>query len=187
MSKDLVSESNPWGLSWEKFFYYFMGLRKGELRKDIDTMRKHHPNDDPDQLARRVVDAQIPLSVAGGVLLQIPWLLPRTSPTLKFLGISTGAAVMVILNMTMLLQIALIYGFDIDDRARLKELLAIVVMSGLAGGTSELPHLSASHPQLKAFAGSAAVLTASQVLGRAAIRYYRRAAALGISPAKTKC
>jgi hypothetical protein len=165
-----------WGLSWEKFFYYFMGLRKGELRKDIETVRKQYPDDDADQLARRVVNAQVPLSLTGGVLLQIPWLLPGVSPALKLLGISMGASVMVILNMTMLLQIALIYGHDIDDRARLMEMFTIVAASGLAGGTSALPHLSGLQPGYKAFAGSAAVATVSQALGEAAIRYYRRAA-----------
>ncbi|MDJ0808335.1 MAG: hypothetical protein QNJ78_16075 [Gammaproteobacteria bacterium] len=175
MSKQLVSESNPWGLSWEKFFYYFMGLRKGELRKDIDTLRNQYPDDDSDQLARRVVNAQVPLSLAGGIILQIPWLLPGVGPALKLLGVSMGASVMVILNMTMLLQIALIYGQDIDDRARLKEMLAIIAASGLAGGASALPHLSALHPGYKALVGGTAVTTVSQLLGEAAIRYYRSA------------
>ena len=175
MSKNLVSGASPWGLAWEKFFFYFMGLRKGELRKDVEIMRKQYPDDDADQLARRIVNAQAPLSLAGGVLLQLPWLLPRASPVLKLLGISTGASVMVILNMTMLLQVALVYGYDIDDRARLKEIFAIVAASGLAGGASALPHLARLQPGYKALAGGAAVTAASQLLGEAAIRYYRRA------------
>ena len=174
MSNNLVSGSNPWGLSWEKFFNYFMGLRKGELRKDMATMQEQYPDDNADQLARRVVNAQVPLSLAGGTLLQIPWLLPGVSPVLKFLGVSTGAAVMVILNMTMLLQIALVYGHDIDDRARLKEMFAIVLASGLAGGSSALPQLSALTPGYRALVGGTAVASVSQLLGEAAIRYYRR-------------
>jgi uncharacterized membrane protein len=176
MSKNLDSGSNPWGLSWEKFFYYYLGLRKGELRKDIETMREQYPDDNADQLARRVVKAQLPLSVTGGFLLQVPWLLPGVSPALKLLGISMGASVMVILNMTMLLQIALVYGHDIDDRARLKEMFTILAASGLAGGASALPHLSALQPGYRALVGGAAVTTVSQLLGEAAIRYYRRAA-----------
>lgn len=176
MSKNLVSGSDPWGLAWEKFFYYFLGLRKGELRKDIETLRKQHPNDDADQLARRIVNAQVPLSLTGGLVLQIPWLLPGVSPVVKLLGISMGASVMVILNMTMLLQIALVYGHDIDDRARLKEMFTIMAASGLAGATSAFPHLSALKPGYRALAGGAAVTTVSQLLGEAAIRYYRRTA-----------
>lgn len=172
MIKGLVSGSKSWGLSWEKFFYYFMGLRKGELKKDIATMRAQYPNDDADQLARRVVNSQVPLSLAGGTLLQVPWLLPGASPALKFLGVSTGAALMVILNMTMLLQVALVYGCNIDDRARIKEMFAIVLASGLAGSTSALPQLSILRPGYRALVGGTAVATVSQLIGEAAIRYY---------------
>lgn len=154
----------------------FLGLRKRELRKDIETLRKQYPNDNADQLARRIVNAQVPLSLTGGLVLHIPWLLPKVSPALKLLGISMGASVMVILNMTMLLQIALVYGHDIDDRARLKEMFTIMAASGLAGATSALPHLSALQPGYRALLGGAAVTTVSQLLGEAAIRYYRRAA-----------
>ena len=173
MSKNLVSGSNPWGLAWEKFFYYFMGLRKGELLKDIAMMRQQYPDDDAHQLARRVVNHQVPLSLAGGTLLQVPLLIPGISPVVKFLGISMGASVMVILNMTMLLQIAHIYGHDIYDRARLKEMFAIIAASGLAGGSSVLPHLSALKPGFRALVGGTAVATVSQLIGEAAVRYYR--------------
>ena len=182
MSKNLVSGSNRWGLAWEKFFYYFMGLRKGELLKDIAMMREQYPDDDAHQLARRVVNAQVPLSLAGGTLLQIPWLIPGISPVVKFLGISMGASVMVILNMTMLLQIAHIYGHDIYDRARLKEMFAIIAASGLAGGSSVLPHLSTLQPGYRALVGGTAVTTISQLIGEAAIRYYRRRVADSADP-----
>lgn len=100
------------------------------------------------------------------------WRCRGVSPALKFLGISTGAAVMIILNMTMVLQIALVYGHDIDDRARLKEMFTIIFASGLAGGTSALPHLSMLSPGYKALVGSTAVATVSQLIGEATIRYY---------------
>ena len=183
MSNNLVSGSNPWGLSWEKFFYYFMGLRKGELRKDMAVMKAQYPNDDAHQLARRVVNAQVPLSLAGGTLLQTPLFIPGISPFLKYLGIATGASVMVILNMTMLLQIALVYGHDIDDRARLKEMFAIVAASGLAGGTSVLPQLGALSPSFRALVGGTTVATVSQLIGEAAIRYYRGKAVEGAQAA----
>ena len=76
MSNKLTSESKSWGLSWEKFFYYFMGLRKGELKKDMAVMKEQYPNDDADRLARRIVNHQVPLSVLGGTLLHAPLLIP---------------------------------------------------------------------------------------------------------------
>ena len=175
MSNNLASESKSWGLSWEKYFYYFMGLRKGELKKDIAVMKEQYPDDDADQLARRVVNAQVPLSVVGGTVLHAPFLIPGISPFLKFLGIATGTSVMVILNMTMLLQIALVYGHNIDDRARLKEMWAIIAASGLAGGSSLLPIFSTLTPNYRAVAGATTVTMVSQLIGEAAIRYYRGA------------
>ena len=183
MEKILVSESSPWGLSWEKFFYYFMGLRKGELLKDIAMMREQYPDDDAHQLAKRVVNAQVPLSLAGATLLQVPWLIPGISPIVKFLGVSMGAGVMVILNMTMVLQIAHIYGYDIYDRARLKEMFAIIAASGLAGGSSALPHLSTLQPGYRALVGGTAVTALSRLIGEAAIRYYGGDAAEGAESA----
>ena len=175
MSNDLASESKSWGLSWEKYFYYFMGLRKGELKKDIGILKEQYPDDDAEQLARRVVNAQVPLSVFGGAVLHAPLLFPGISPALKFLGIATGTSVMVILNMTMLLQIALVYGHNIDDRARLKEMWLIIAASGVAGGSSLLPIFGTLSPNFKAVAGATTVTAVSQLIGEAAIRYYRGA------------
>ena len=31
-----------WGLSTEKFFYFFMGLRKGEIRKQVQMLSLIH-------------------------------------------------------------------------------------------------------------------------------------------------
>ncbi len=172
MSNELVSNARPWGLATEKFFYFFMGLRKGEIRKQVGMMKALYPNDDPHRMARRFVAAQTPLSLLGASLLHAPMFVPAVGPMLKLLGIGAGASVMIRLNMTLLLQIALLFGHDIDDRARLKDMVAIISASGLAGGTSMLPYLLNLTPAYKALAGGAAVATVSQLLGEAAIQYY---------------
>ena len=92
---------------------------------------------------------------------------------------------MIRLNMTLLLQIALFYGHDIDDRARLKEMAAIIAASGLASGTSLLPYVFNLEARAKAVLGGASVITVSQLLGAAAIRYYGRNAAAA-EPAGTR-
>lgn len=173
MSNELVPTSKPWGLAWEKFFYFFMGLRKGEIRKQVAALKKIYPDDDADQLARHCVGSQVPLSIVGAALIQAPKLIPATAPpVLKLMGIATGASLMIRLNMTLLMQIALVYGYDLDDQARLKELLTIIAASGAAGGATLLPQLSALTPTYKAVAGGAAIAMASQALGEAAIAYY---------------
>ena len=65
MSQEIVATPKPWGLATEKYFYFFMGLRKGEIRKQVSMMRSRYPDDSPQQLARRFVSSQAPLSLFG--------------------------------------------------------------------------------------------------------------------------
>ena len=62
----------------------------------------------------------------------LPMRVPALGPPLKLAGIAMGSSVMIRLNMTLLLQIAMLYGHDIDDRAWLKEMAAIIAAPGLA-------------------------------------------------------
>ncbi len=185
MARHDLTSTARWGLSTEKFFYFFMGLRKGEIRKQVQMMKERFPDDDPQHLARRFVSAQGPLSILGSALMHVPMLVPALGPPLKLIGIAMGSSVMIRLNMTLLLQIAMLYGHDIDDRARLKEMAAIIAASGLASGTSLLPYVFNLDARTKAIVGGASVITVSQLLGEAAIRYYNRnASARDRVPAK---
>lgn len=76
----------------------------------------------------------------------------------------------------LLLQIALVYGHDIDDRARVKEIVAIIATSALTSGSSLLPHLVNLDPLYRAGLGGVSVVTANQLIGEAAIWYYGRKA-----------
>jgi hypothetical protein len=172
MAKHALTTTTHWGLSTEKFFYFFMGLRKGEIRKQVQMMKERFPDDNPKQLSRRFVVAQAPLSLLGGAFMHLPMMLPVLGTPLKLMGIAMGSSVMIRLNMTLLLQIAMLYGHDIDDRARLKEMAAIIAASGLASGTSLLPYVLNLEPRTRAILGGGSVMTVSQLLGEAAIRYY---------------
>ncbi len=171
-----LTATTHWGLSTEKFFYFFMGLRKSEIRKQVQMMKEQYPDDDPTQLARRFVSGQAPLSLLGGALMHLPMLVPALGPPLKLVGIAMGSSVMIRLNMTLLLQIALLFGHDIDDRARLKEMAVIIAASGLASGTSLLPHVFNLEPRTKAIVGGTSVIAVSQLIGETAIRYYSHSA-----------
>lgn len=175
MSQEIVATPKPWGLATEKYFYFFMGLRKGEIRKQVSMMRSRYPDDSPQQLARRFVSSQAPLSLLSGALFHAPMFVPTVGPVVKLLGIAVGSSLMVRLNMTLVLQIALLFGHDIDDRARLKELAAIIAATGLATYTSQLPQLEYMQPLQKGVIGGGAVMTTSQLIGEVAIQYYRKA------------
>jgi len=188
MANHALTTKAHWSLSTEKFFYFFMGLRKGEIRKQVQMMKERHPDEDPKQLSRRFVTAQVPLSFLGGALMHLPMLVPVLGPPLKLMGIAMGSSVMIRLNMTLLLQIAMLFGHDIDNRARLKEMAAIIAASGLASGTSLLPYVFNLEPRAKAVIGGASVMTVSQLLGEAAIRYYSSKTTVGshVRPARVQ-
>ena len=175
MSQETFTDSARWGLATEKYFYFFMGLRKGEIRKQVSMMQSRYPDESPQQLARRFVSSQAPLSLFSGALFHAPMFVPTMGPVIKLLGIAVGSSLMMRLNMTLVLQIALLFGYDIDDRARLKELAVIIAATGLATYTSQLPQLADMRPINKGVLGGAAVMTASQLIGEAASRYYRKA------------
>lgn len=176
MNQEIAAAPKLWGLATEKYFYFFMGLRKGEIRKQVAMMKSRYPDDSSHQLARRFVSSQAPLSLLSGALFHAPMFVPTIGPAIKLLGIAVGSSLMVRLNMTLILQIALLFGHDIDSRARLKELAAIIAATGLATSTSQLPQLADFSLHHKGVIGGAAVMTASQLIGEIAIKYYGKGA-----------
>ncbi len=158
----------------DKFFYFFMGLRKGEIRRRVAALKERHPEDSPEHLARRLIAAQVPLSILGGALLYLPTMFPGIGPALKILSLAGGEAVMMRMNMALILEIAQAFGRDIDDRARLKEMAAVIAATGL---TSAMPFLT-TKMNLKRWSavstGGAAIMSINELIGEAAIQFYAR-------------
>ena len=162
-------------LATEKFLYYCMGLRKADIRGQVAIMRSRYPDDTPERLARRFIAAQTPLSMVSSALIHIPSVIPVAGPAFRFLGVASGTTLMMVLNMTLAMQIALIFGRDLDDKARLKELFVVIAATGLASGSTTLvPQLSTLRPRLKAIAGGATIMTTSRLIGEIALEYYGR-------------
>ena len=174
MNRPRAAASVPQALSADKFLYFFLGLRKGEIRRRVDTLRKRYPDDTHEQLAGRVIAAQRPLSLLGGALLELPMLLPRLGAPLKLLGMAGAASALVRMHMAMILEIALIYGFDIDERARLKEMTVVLAATGLASAVPILGRARGLRMPESLVVGTLAVTTVSELVGRSAIVYYRR-------------
>ena len=121
-------------LATDKFFYYCMGLRRGDMYIQVEMMRARYPNDTPERLARRFIAAQTPLSMVCSALIHLPSAIPVAVPAFRILGLASGTTLMMILNMTLVMQIALIFGYDLDDRARIKELSAVIATTAAATG-----------------------------------------------------
>ena len=175
MTNDIANAHNKWGIASEKFFYYCMGLRKGDLSKQVALMQSRYPDDSTERLARRFIAAQIPLSLVGSALIHVPAAIPAMGPAFRFLGLASGTTATMILNMTLLMQIALLYGYDLDDRARFKELMAVIAATGISSAsTFVLPQLANLAPGIRAIAGGATILTTGQLIGETAIKYFSR-------------
>lgn len=186
MDKDLV-HTPAQSHAADKFFYFFMGLRKGEIRNRVAKMQADFPDLSPEQLARVLIAEQTPLSLLGGSLLHLPMLIPGIGPALKLLGIAGGAAVIMQMHLSLILEIALLFGRDIDEQARVKEMAAVIAASGLASASTMGSEALSFKPLLSMVTGGIAVTVVSHAIGEAAIRYYGGASAARLDrpPAKT--
>ena len=79
---------------------------------------------------------------------------------------------MVRMHLYLILQIALLYGNDIDDQDRVPEMLAVVAGTGLAVGAPFIAEVLGLHPLLSMVTGSLAAVSMSRLIGESAIRYY---------------
>ena len=70
----------------DQFFYFFLRLRKGEIRRTVQVLQGRCPDESPAQLARRLIDSKATLSLIGGTLLYLPLLFPGIGQALKLLG-----------------------------------------------------------------------------------------------------
>lgn len=159
-------------LETENFFYFFLRLRKGEIRRTVQGLQTHYPHETPQQLANRLIEAQAVLSFLSGSLLQLPTLLPGIGQALQFLGFASGTAVLTRMHLYLILEIALVFGKDIDDPARVPEMMTVVAATGLAPGASLALQALQMTPIVAFPAGVIATVGVSRLIGETAIRYY---------------
>ena len=76
------------------------------------------------------------------------------------------------MHLYLILEIALLYGKDIDDEARVPEMAAVVAGTGVAVGAPFVADALGFHPLVAMATGGVAALTASRLIGESAIRYY---------------
>jgi hypothetical protein len=173
MNRDLIPSRETVGYVADRFLYFFLGLRKGEIRRRVAALKARHPDEGPAQLARRLITVQTPLSFLGGALLHVPMFIPAGGLPLKVLGVAGGTTVMMRMHMALLLEIAHLFERDIDDVERLKEMAAVIALTGLAsGGTPMLSRALSLNPYYALLAGGMSVSSISQLIGETAIRYY---------------
>ncbi|MFZ5449750.1 MAG: hypothetical protein ACOZFS_14060 [Thermodesulfobacteriota bacterium] len=175
MIKDNADSEHRQSFLTEEFFYFFLRLRKGRIRQVAWEIRSRFPDETPEQQARRLIAAQSQLSFLGGAIMHLPMLIPGLGETLKLLGVVGGGACLTRMHLYLILEIALLFGKDIEDSARVPEMAAVVAATGLAVGAPFLVNALDLNPLLALPAAGLSASTASQLIGEAAIRFYREA------------
>jgi uncharacterized protein (DUF697 family) len=156
----------------DDFFYFFLRLRKDRIRKVVADINARFPEEPVEQRARRLITDQTQLSLLGGLILDLPTMIPGIGQALKIIGFVGGTSALVRMHLYLILQIALLYGKDIDDQDRVPEMVAVVAATSLAVGTPFLAEVLGLHPLLSMVTGSLAALSMSRLIGESAIRYY---------------
>jgi hypothetical protein len=157
----------------DQFFYFFLRLRKGEIRRVVQRAQSLYPGESSEQLARRLINAQSTLSFFGGALLHLPQLFPVPGNVLKFAGFVGGASALTRMHLYLILEIALLYGHDIDDRARVPEMMSVVAACGMAAATPFLVDALDWHPAAAIPVSGLTSVAVTRLIGENAIRLYQ--------------
>ena len=175
MVKDKSDSQHLQSILTEEFFYFFLRLRKTRVRRVVEDLQARFPDETPEQLARRLISAQSQLSFLGGTILHLPMLIPGLGQTLKLLGLVGGGACLTRMHLYLILEIALLYGKDIDNQARVPEMAAVVAGTGLAVGAPFLMNALDLNPLVSLPAAGLTASAVAQLIGEGAIRLYRDA------------
>ena len=183
MSADSTQAPERQSRLTDDFFYFFLRLRKDRIRKVVADINDRYPEEAVEQRARRLIAAQAQLSLLGGLILDLPTMIPYIGHLVKIVGFVGGTSTLVRMHLYLILEIALLYGKDIDDEARVPEMAAVVAGTGVAVGAPFMADALGLHPLVSMVTGGVAALTASRLIGESAIRYYSQPQEVTPNPA----
>lgn len=164
--------TRPQGLLTEQFFYFFLRLRKSEIRRIVKRTQELYPGESNRKLARRIIHTQSLLSFTGGALLQLPGLFPGIGSVLKVAGLVGGSSMLTRMHLYLILEIAHLYGEDIEDRARVPEMMAVLAGVAVPATSPYLTSLMEWHPASAIPVSGLSASAVTLLIGEAAIRFY---------------
>jgi hypothetical protein len=170
-------------LAIEEFFYFFLRLRKNEVRRTVRELELRWPDDDPAARARRVTNAKLGLSLLGGGLLRAPLLFPGLGQALKLAGVVGAGSMLTRMHLYLILEVACIYGEDIDDVARVPEMVAVVAATGLGAAAPSLLESFNLPPVYAVPAGALSMAAVTKLIGTTAARFYAGEGPFAVEPA----
>jgi hypothetical protein len=159
-------------ITFDEFMYFFLRLRKSRIRAVVENVRRQFPEESREQLARRIIDAHSPISFLGGSLLYVVNLVPGLGLPLQTLGVVMGGSALTRMHLYMILEIALLYGRDIDDQARVSELMAVVAATSASVAAPYVVNALDLTPLVTLPVAAITATTTTQLIGNMAIRHY---------------
>lgn len=175
MTTQVEPTRNPQSILTEEFLYFFLRVRKDRIRKVVAAVNTRYPDETPEQKARLLISSQTALSFLGGAFMHLPFLIPGLGQAFKLLGFVGGASALTRMHLYLILEIALLYGKDINDQARVAEMLAVVAGTGLAAGAPLLINALDLNPLYSLPAAGLTASSVAQIIGEGAIRFYGKA------------
>jgi len=166
----------------EEFFYFFLRLRKNEVRRVVQLMQARHPEEDQSQIARRLIESKSHLSLLGGALLNAPLLMPGLGQALKLTGVVGAGSLLTRMHLHLILEIACLFGEDIDDSARVPEMLAVIAATGLGAAAPSVLAAHGMKPMLMMPVGALSMTAITRLVGWSALRFYAARANFGDQP-----
>jgi uncharacterized protein (DUF697 family) len=173
MTREVSTLAKTQSITVDDFFYFFLQLRKPRIRTVVERARKLHPEMTREQLADQLIESTSSLSLVAGSLVSLPLMFPGLHVFLRYFGLVAGSAVITRMHLYLILEIAHLYGKDIDDSARVSEMIAVVAATEAAVA---LPPIAL---QLLNLAPAVSIITSgltatalTRLIGRFAKEYY---------------
>lgn len=164
-------------LTADEFFYFFLRMRKGEVKRIVGMLQTRYPEEGPVELSKRLIASKTRLALLGGTLLSLPLFFPGVGQTLKLAGIVGATSMLTRMNLYLINEIALVFGEDVDDKARVSDMMAVVGATALGAATPGIISQSVGlNPWLRLPTGALSSAGMTQLIGLTAIWHFRRKA-----------
>lgn len=179
MNESVVDNNKLQSIATEEFFYFFLRMRKGEVKRVVGLLQTRYPDESPEQLANRLIASKSRLALLGGTLLSLPGLLPGVGASLKLAGVVGASSMLTRMNLYLINEIALIFGENIDESARIGDMMAVVGATTIGTlAPSVVSQYLGLGPWTELPAGALSSAAITQLIGRASIRHFQRKAAV---------
>ncbi|WP_437877016.1 hypothetical protein [Sorangium sp. So ce513] len=161
----------------DDFLYFVLRLRKSRIRQVADRVRRMYPDESPEEQARHLVGSTAAIAFAAGGVVHTPTIIPGFGVLYEGLGFVAGTSILTRMHLYLILEIALLFGKDIDETDRVKELAAVVATCAASAAAPVAVLAATMNPAFVVATGAFAATAATRAIGESAIRRYKRSTA----------